>query len=170
MNIKLPKGAPLHLLFGPIGAGKSHIAQQVAERYRGIILSTDRFFESLFLQDMSPQPDFSWVHERTQRCETTMWQLTQQAYGKVPVILDAGLATKESRRHYVRLCTSNQLDYQFVYIDASESLRFERIESRNKKSNELFVSHEIFHFTNQLFEHPTSDELTNLNAISILNE
>ena len=63
----LPPKSQVTLLFGPIGAGKSFISKQIAQRDGALYLASDKWFQALYLQDMPNPPEMSWVMLRIER-------------------------------------------------------------------------------------------------------
>ncbi|MEM9005899.1 MAG: ATP-binding protein [Cyanobacteria bacterium P01_F01_bin.86] len=168
----LPQKSRVTLLFGPIGAGKSFIAQQIAQRDEALHLASDKWFQTLYLPDMPNPPDMSWVAPRIDRCEQMIWTLTEQAIASgIPVVLDVGLATQGAREKFQHRCESAGCQYQFVFVDAPLEVRSQRVRDRNEqasKTGDLYVSEEIFAFTNAQFQPPTATEIAKLSA-QVLN-
>ena len=170
----LPSKSQVTLLFGPIGAGKSFIAKQIAKRDRALYLASDKWFQALYLPDMPNPPDMSWVAPRIERCEHLIWTLTEQAITSgIPVVLDVGMATERAREKFQTLCESLGCQYRFVFVDAPLDIRFQRVRDRNKqapKTGGLPVSEAIFAFTNTQFEQPKATEITKLSAQVLIND
>ena len=169
----LPPKSQVTLLFGPIGAGKSFIAKQIAQRDGALYLASDKWFQALYLPDMPNPPDMSWVVPRIERCEHLIWTLTEQALASdIPVVLDVGMATKRAREKFQTLCERSGCQYQFVFVDASLEVRSQRVRDRTEQSSstgDLPVSEAIFAFTNAQFQPPTVAELDKLSAQVLLN-
>ncbi len=95
----------IHLICGPIGAGKTTIAHQIAEQYGAIRFSEDEWLSKLFIPDapqdlMSCSDDIisAWATEKYQRCRGQIWLLCERLLSLgVPVVLDGAAATKEQR-------------------------------------------------------------------------
>lgn len=169
----LPLKSQVTLLFGPIGAGKSFIAQQIAKRDRALYLASDKWFQALYLPDMPNPPEMSWIAPRIERCEHLIWTLTEQAIGfSIPAVLDVGMATERAREKFQNLCESSGCQYQFVFVDAPLAVRSQRVRDRNEQASrtgDLPVTEEIFAFTNAQFQPPTATELVKLSAQVLLN-
>ena len=169
----LPSKSQVTLLFGPIGAGKSFIAKQIAQRDGALYLASDKWFQALYLPDMPNPPDMSWVVPRIERCEHLIWTLTEQAIASgILVVLDVGMATKHAREKFQNLCKRSGCQYQFVFVDAPLEVRSQRVRDRNEqapKTGDLYVSEAIFAFTNTQFQPPTATEITKLSAQVLIN-
>ena len=166
--MSLPPPATLTLIFGAIGAGKSHLSARIAERDRALVLATDKWFERLYLDDMPNPPELSWVLDRIKRCEEQIWAVALQAIAlAIPVILDIGLATRSARAAYHDRCIDAALDHQFVFVHAPFQVRIERVVMRNAArdaTGDLYVSNDVFRATDAMFEEPSSEELARLRA------
>jgi len=68
-----------HFIFGPIGAGKSTFAWQLAKQHKAIKLSTDEWFKTLYYDDISDIPALDWTFQRITRCERQLWSNAQQS-------------------------------------------------------------------------------------------
>ncbi|MEM1279654.1 MAG: ATP-binding protein [Cyanobacteria bacterium P01_H01_bin.152] len=169
----LPSKSQVTLLFGPIGAGKSFIAKQIAQRDGALYLASDKWFQALYLPDMPNPSEMSWVAPRIERCEHLIWTLTEQAIASgIPVVLDVGMATEPSREKFQKLCEHSGCQYQFVFVDAPLEVRSQRVRDRNEQASrtgDLYVSEAIFAFTNAQFQPPTASEITKLSVHVLLN-
>ncbi|MGD1859983.1 MAG: AAA family ATPase [Leptolyngbyaceae cyanobacterium] len=171
--MQLPSKSQVTLLFGPIGAGKSFIAKQIAQRDGALYLASDKWFQALYLPDMPNPPDMRWVVPRIERCEHLIWTLTEQAIASgIPVMLDVGMATERSREKFQHLCERSGYQYQFVFVDAPLEVRSQRVRDRNEQTSttgDLYVSEAIFAFTNAQFQPPTATEIIKLSAHVLIN-
>lgn len=169
----LPSKSQVTLLFGPIGAGKSFIAKQIAERDGALYLASDKWFQALYLPDMPHPPEMSWVMPCIDRCERLIWTLTEQAIAAgIPVVLDVGMATEGSREKFQQLCEGLGCQYQFMFVDAPLAVRSQRVRDRNEQASrtgDLPVSEDIFAFTNAQFQPPNATELAKLSAHVLVN-
>lgn len=172
-SMHLPSKSHVALLFGPIGAGKSFIAKQIAQRDRALYLASDKWFQVLYLPDMPNPTDMSWVTPRIERCEHLIWMITEQAISSdIPIVLDVGMATERSREKFHDLCERSGCQHQFVFVDAPLAVRSQRVRDRNKQTpatGDLYVTEEVFAFTNALFRSPTAAELDRLSAHILIN-
>ena len=159
----LPPKSQVTLLFGPIGAGKSFIAKQIAQRDGALYLASDKWFQALYLPDMPNPPDMSWIVPRIERCEHLIRTLTAKAIAsRIPVELEK----------FQNLCERSGCQYQFVFVDAPLAVRSQRVRDRNEhasRTGDLPVTDEIFAFTNAQFQPPTASEITKLPAQVLIN-
>lgn len=95
----------LFLMSGLPGSGKTTVAQQLATRYRALLLSLDEFLVSLF----GPSHIIESPSARIQRVTAIrepLWAIARRALNlNISVILDDGFFTRESRAAALHLCT-----------------------------------------------------------------
>lgn len=58
----------VHLLIGPVGAGKSTYATTLADHLPGVRLTLDDWMSALYGDDPRPPDRMAWYAERTERC------------------------------------------------------------------------------------------------------
>lgn len=155
--------APLNVIFGPSGAGKTTYANAFARREGAVALILDDWMARLFGPDI-PQPvEFDWVMERVGRCEALMWSVAAGviASGR-PVIMDLGLLRVSDRDRVRTIADATELDLQFHYVTAPAEVRRARVDARNKIQGESFaleVTPAMFDFVEGIFEPATEAEL-----------
>ena len=114
-----------------------------------------------------------WVTPRIERCERMIWKLAEQAVAQsIPAVLDVGMATERSREKFQNLCERLECQYRFVFVDAPLNVRSQRVRDRNEQAHstgDLYVTEEIFAFTNAQFQPPTATEITKLSAHVLIN-
>lgn len=153
----------IHLLFGPLGAGKSTLARQLADRHRGVRFSIDEWMLELYGPD-KPQPmDLPWVLARVQRCERRIWAVAADVVQRGgTAILDLGCLQAADRARFVGLAAAQGLPLQPHFVTAPRALRRQRVLQRNQVRGETFsfeVSPGMFDFMETRFEPPGADEL-----------
>lgn len=152
-----------HIIFGPIGAGKSTFALELSNKHRAIKFSTDEWFKNLFFNDMNGMPELSWTFERISRCETQIWSIAQQSINcGNDVIFDLGLQRIADRDRIKLQCEEMNVEYQFYCLVADKNIRRERVIKRNQGTGDSFsfpVSPEMFEITDGMFEEPKESEL-----------
>ncbi|WP_025898368.1 AAA family ATPase [Sneathiella glossodoripedis] len=81
--------APVYIITGNVGAGKSTYANKLAEEIDGIVFAVDEWMKNLFQADSPEIPSFEWALERTQRIESQVLIETEKLLRlNIPVILD----------------------------------------------------------------------------------
>jgi len=152
-----------HIIFGPIGAGKSTFAFELSKLHKAIKFSTDEWFKTLFFDDIKGMPNLEWTFERITRCENQIWVIAKQLLvAGSDVVLDLGLHRISDRKRFKTLCEEFDIEYQFYFLSADRTIRQKRILKRNEGNGETFdfpVSPEIFEITDRMFEVPCKSEV-----------
>jgi predicted kinase len=158
----------LHLICGPVAAGKSTYASRLANETGAIVLSMDEWMSELFVPDVSVQTtvsnlDLAWFAERVDRCERAMWQLGRKLLAnRIPVVLDWGFLRRERRLKAFAVANSLGQLAQLHYLTADLATRRQRVLERNQRRDENYafaVTPDMFAFAEHLFEAPGDDEL-----------
>jgi len=159
----------VHIIFGPIGAGKSTFSLDLAQKQKAIKFSTDEWFKTLYYDDMEGIPKIEWTFERIARCEAQIWRIALQSLNMgSDVVLDLGLQKVSDRERIKEQCDEAGLEYVFYCLVADKGVRQKRVVERNNGVGETFqfsVSPEMFEITDRMFEPPTESEITFINYI-----
>ncbi|EJM67596.1 putative kinase [Pseudomonas sp. GM50] len=153
----------VHIIFGPLGAGKSTLARQITAQLNAVSFSIDEWMQRLYGPDL-PQPlSLEWVLPRVRRCEAQIWETCVQvlASGK-DVVLDQGFMTKADRTQ-IRLQAHNA-GYEVLihFVNADKPLRRERLLQRNLEKGAGYsfeITAQMFEAMDARFEHPSPSEL-----------
>jgi len=153
----------IHIVFGPLGAGKTTYAQKLSVDENAVCFSVDQWMVNLFGPDMPTSPNFEWVVERVKRCEHLIW-LTAKAVASngSDVVLDLGFMKVASRVEFVALANQAGIHVKTHFIHASSETRRVRVIERNKNKGDTFAFHvspNIFDFMESQFETAPQDEL-----------
>lgn len=135
------RSARIHLILGPVGAGKSTFAVGLAHEQHAVRLTLDEWMATLFRPDRPDEGAMAWYVERTARCLEQIWILSQRliAVG-TNVILEIGLLSRRD-------------------------VRRRRVEERNRVRGATFsmvVPPEIFELASDLWEPPDRVECEGL--------
>jgi predicted kinase len=68
----------VHLIYGPVGAGKSTYAKKLSAEKNAIHFAIDEWMHSLFGEDKPERMDMTWTMTRVQRCEAQIWLTCMQ--------------------------------------------------------------------------------------------
>jgi len=123
----------LHLLVGPVGAGKSTYARQKAARAPALFLDLDTWMVRLFGADARPPENvMAWYLERRERCRELLWDVALDVLRcGTDVFLEIGLlATAERETFYARV-RDEGIRLAVYLVDAPRAVRRERITQRN---------------------------------------
>jgi predicted kinase len=157
------KSPRIHLVIGPVGAGKSTFVRQLVQQHRAVPLNLDDWMATLFSPDRPGTGDvMAWYVPRTLRCLDQIWKTAEavlDAGGHV--VLEVGLIQRQQREaFYARL--GPWADAMVVYVlDAPRALRRERVERRNAEQGETFsmvVPPHIFELASDLWQPPDAAE------------
>ena len=160
--------APIvHLVCGPVGAGKTTYSRKLASERHAVVFSIDEWMQNLFVADLSPQTemakiDFAWFSERVDRCETQIWSVALQLLNRgESVILDLGFLRK-ARRDKARIVASGQgFESELHIISAEVETRRRRVSARNLdqgRDNAFAVTPAMFDFAEKMYEAPDQEE------------
>lgn len=152
----------LHLVLGPVGAGKSTFARQLASEHRAVHLDLDAWMAVLFAADRPATDTLPWYVERTQRCVAQIWSLAVQL-GAVDtnVVLEIGMIQRSDRERLYAWVDDARLALQVWVLDAPREIRRVRVEQRNAERGATFkmvVPPAIFELASDLWQAPDEGE------------
>ena len=156
--------APIHLIAGNVGAGKSTYAAALAVRERAHVIAVDEWMRVLFHPDQPDPPSYDWAIERTRRIDVqAVTEATRLAALDLPVILDLGFFAREHRER-VRAAIAEAGETSRLHVlDVAKAVRWERVERRNRERPagwQFDVDRATFELCETLYEPPRPDELT----------
>lgn len=156
-------GARIHLVIGPVGAGKSTFVRQLVQQHRAVPLNLDDWMATLFSPDRPDSADvMAWYVPRTLRCVEQIWKTAEAVLrAGTDVVLEIGLIQRHQRdAFYARL--GPWADAMAVYVlDAPREVRRERVQRRNAEQGETFsmmVPAHIFELASDLWQPPDEGE------------
>ena len=160
----------IHLICGPIGAGKTTFARKISDEYKAIRFSEDEWLSKLFVPDapeglLDEPMDVvgAWASEKYQRCRGQIWLICKQLLkNNVSIVLDGAAANKEQRDLIRKKATDNNVDFQLYYVISNLEIRKKRVFERNEDRGDTYsleVTPEIFNHTENFFEPPLGNEL-----------
>lgn len=153
----------MHLIIGPVGAGKSTFARTLAEEHGAVRLTLDAWMAKLYGDDERPADRVAWYVARVERCLEVVRELAAQlvAVG-TPVVLEIGLVQREARERFYAWVDANAFDLAVYVVDAPRALRRARVMARNEAQGETFsmvVPPAFFELASDLWEPPTGAEI-----------
>ena len=162
----------IHLIEGPVGAGKSTFAASLAHRLPGVHLALDEWFAALFSKDR-PATDFMpWYMERKDRCSEVIWNATQRiAATGTDIVLELGLIHRRNRAAFYQRAEALGLSLNVYVLDAPRAVRLERVRRRNHEKGHTFsmvVPDHVFNIASDMWESPDEDEMR-LHAIRCIS-
>lgn len=156
----------VHLVIGPVGAGKSTFVRQLVQQHRAVPLNLDDWMATLFSPDRPDGPGtadvMAWYVPRTLRCLAQIWKTAEAVLNAGGhVVLEVGLIQQHQRdAFYARM--GPWTDAMVVYVlDAPREVRRKRVLRRNAEQGETFsmvVPPHIFELASDLWQPPDEAE------------
>lgn len=152
----------LHLIEGPVGAGKSTFAKALAERRSGVHIALDEWFARLFSPDRPGTDILSWYVPRKARLADLLWDhAVGLARANAFAVLELGLIQREARSAIYQKARAEGVQLKIFVLDAPREMRWRRVEQRNEERGPTFsmvVPRHIFETASDLWEPPDEDE------------
>lgn len=166
----------IHLVCGPIGAGKTTYAKQLAKEKNAIRFSEDEWLAKLFVPDapegLLEQPMQVvgvWATEKYQRCRSQIWLVCQQLLeNKMSIVIDGAAANKEQRDMFRIKAKEYNVEFELYYVTSSADIRHKRVFERNKEQGDTYsleVTSAMFEHTEAFFEPPVGNEFNEAKII-----
>ena len=157
----------IHLIEGPVGAGKSTFAGGLALRLGAVHLDLDQWMVALFSPDRPQDGFLPWYMERKQRCLEQIWRTAQQMLDSGNgVVLELGLVGRADRAGFYADADLVDAPLQVYVLEVPIDERRARVRARNESADGTFkmvVSDEIFERANAAWEAPDAAEMSERN-------
>lgn len=154
--------AQVHLIEGPVGAGKSTYARRLELQGQGVHIALDVWFAALFSPDRPAENWLPWYIERKERLLRLIWahaeRLLDSGHG---VILELGLIQRAARLPLCQQVVEAGHPLRIHVLDAPTEVRRERVHRRNQEQGPTFsmvVPDPIFDMASRLWEAPDEEE------------
>jgi predicted kinase len=152
----------LHLVVGPVGAGKSTHALALARAQAAVRLTLDQWMAELFTPDRPHEGAMDWYLARTARCIEQIWTVTEAILEVgTHVVLEIGLIQRSDRQRFYARVDDAGYALTIHVLDASRDVRRERVTERNRARGSTFsmvVPPAIFELASDLWEPLDSSE------------
>ncbi|NMV36417.1 AAA family ATPase [Ralstonia insidiosa] len=130
----------IHLVEGPVGAGKTTYVASLRQQYHAPSLILDAWFAKLFSPDRPAEGLLSWYVERKERCLSQIWATACDILeAGHDVILELGLVEKASRQHFYARVEDTGYPLTIHVLDAPRDVRRERVRTRNREKGATFA-------------------------------
>jgi predicted kinase len=153
----------VHLVIGPVGAGKSTLALRLAREHSAVRLTLDEWMATLFSPDRPNDGVMEWYVERAARSVEQIWNVARAILAhRTAVVLEVGLIRRSEREQFYALVDESGFDLTLHVVDAPRDLRRERVNERNRARGTTFsmvVPPAVFELASDLWEAPDSVEL-----------
>lgn len=152
----------LHLLIGPVGAGKSTYGRRRAVETASAFLDLDPWMVRLYGADARPAENvIGWYLERRDRCRGLLWDVTLDVLRTgTDVLLEAGLVTAADREAHYGRARDEDLQLRVYLVDAPRDVRRARVLDRNASPGAFtqIVPPAFFERASDAWEAPTAAE------------
>ncbi len=152
----------VHLIEGPVGAGKSTFALDLSSRVQGVHIALDEWFVRLFSPDRPASDVFPWYVQRKDRLLELIWAHSRRLLAADrDVVLELGLIHRQPRIEFCRRVLAEGFDLLVHVLDAPLEVRRERVQRRNREGGPTFfmnVPDPVFDLASRLWEPPDEDE------------
>jgi len=154
--------AQIHLIIGPVGAGKSTFASALCRKHRAVRLTLDDWMTQLFRPDRPDDDVMNWYLERAERCISQIWKLTLDLQDiDTDVVLEIGLIQRAQRQRFYHRVDDGERALRVYFVDAPREIRRARVANRNRERGETFsmeVPADFFELASNLWEPPDAEE------------
>ncbi len=158
----MTRASTLHLLVGPVGAGKTTYGRRRASRSGGVFLDLDVWMVRLFGADPRPLDNvIAWYLERRERCRGLLWDVSLDVLrGGQDVVLELGLVTVVDREAFYEKARAEDVRLVVYLVDAPRDVRRERVLKRNEAPGPFtqIVPLEHFERASDIWEAPSERE------------
>ncbi|MCM1257708.1 MAG: ATP-binding protein [Roseburia sp.] len=149
------------LICGKICSGKTYYAKELKEKYNAVILSTDEVTYELIQNE---QGEFYNIFAArvNQYLRKKSIEIVRAGAN---VILDWGFWTRQNRTEISAFLASNDVSYEWHYMDINDKLWRENIEERNHRilegngGSDFFVDEGLLNKMLSMFEEPREEEM-----------
>ena len=158
--------ATVHLIFGPVGAGKTTYGRKLAASANAVFFCLDEWMATLFMMDAPAPLTLEWALPRTERCERQIWSVAQQAMERgLDVVLELGFFTRDQRARMRALAAGAPIEVHV--LDVPCEVRRERVRERNRGSATYTVEVDdaTFDWAEGYYQALTDDELRGARVI-----
>lgn len=154
--------ARVHLVIGPVGAGKSTLALQLAEKHAAVRFALDDWMATLFRPDRPASGVVAWYVERAARCVEQIGTVARAIVQvETSVVLELGLLQASEREQFYARVAEAGVELTVYVVDAERDVRRERVRLRNEQRGPTFsmvVPPEVFELASDLWQPPSDDE------------
>ena len=154
--------ASIHMICGPVGAGKTTYAIKLAEELVAVRFSIDDWISQLFFPDKPDPVTYEWAVARAMRCETRIAAVSRSILELgTDVIWDLGFMERTQRDRIMGEVADSPYSVRLHSVDAPADVRRERVRRRNVERPEGYVmevTDEIFDFMERRSDPISTDE------------
>lgn len=146
----------LHIIEGPVGAGKTICAIKLGRKLGTPPLVLDTWMVNLFQADRPDTGLWAWYAERKARCIVQIMALACDALAhKRDAVVELGLIRVNDRLKLYSALEAEHRPYLVHVLDAPREERRRRVSKRNEEQGETFamrVSDDVFSLASDMWE------------------
>jgi predicted kinase len=161
----------LHVLIGPVGAGKTTYAQRQCAQSSALLLDLDPWMVRLYGDDERPAAGaLQWYLERRERCRALLWDLGLSLLANgTDVYLEIGLLGVSERVSFYEEARDRGLSMRVCVVDAPRDVRRTRVQQRNlnPKRYTQIVPAQFFEQASDAWQPPDEAERAAWNLIDV---
>lgn len=161
----------LHIIIGPVGAGKSTFARNAAARKSAIFLDLDAWMVRLYGQDVRPSENVvGWYLERRERVRKLLWDTTLDVIATgTDVLLETGLVSLAEREAFYAKAQDEDIALTVYCVDAPRDVRREHVVKRNASTGEhtQIVPMDFFERASDAWDAPSSVERQAVSMVEV---
>ena len=159
--------ATIHLVEGPVGAGKSTFAARLSATHAAPRLILDEWMVTLFRPDRPDGGFMEWYADRKRRCIEQIWNTACDLVDTgTNVILELGLIRKQDRDDFYARVDAVGYPLKVYVLDAPVEVRRQGVRRRNEAKRGTFqmeVSDEVFDLASSMWQPPDDAEAAQRN-------
>ena len=145
----------LILVCGLPGAGKTTLAKKLKTTKNANRLCPDDWILAI----LKDKEDIAERDRLRNPVEQLLWKEAQELLQLgVTVILENGFWTKVERDHYLNTAKQLSAKVELHFVDAPFDVLWERVQNRNRNSNEFAMTKKGMEESYKMFQPPTSEE------------
>ncbi len=155
--------ATVHLVEGPVGAGKSTYAARLGQSHAAPRFNLDEWMVTLFSPDRPEKEFMAWYAERKSRCIAQIWnQANDLIVSEQSVVLELGLIRRQDREDFYGRVDVVGCPLIVYILQVEKEERRRRVQERNSQGDgtfKMYVSDEVFNLADSMWQPPDDREL-----------
>jgi predicted kinase len=158
----------VHLVIGPVGAGKSTFAMALASELRAVRLTLDEWMSELFAPDRPDSGVIEWYVARAARAVSLIGRVAVAVVdADRDTVLEIGLLSRAERERFFARVDAAGVALSVHVVEASRDVRRARVEARQRARGATCSRHvppAIFELASDLWQPPDDAELAGRDA------
>lgn len=132
--------AKIHLIEGPVGAGKSTYVAELRKQHAAPGFILDAWFVRLYSPDRPATNLMEWYIARKERCLDQIWETAKEVLDAGhDVVLELGLVERTSRERFCTQALGAGYELTIYLLDAPRDIRRERVRRRNLEKGSTYA-------------------------------